>query len=299
MAPGSGTTFSNRPPRTEINFQESAWVTASRGRGSSERAYQLFTPLLGDGGGGESGSADDLVLFADASSHTAVYDASTKSVVTVPTSSIRVAMETDTLSTTTLEGESCLYVMDLAQNPWANHEPCRFEALVYCRDDLSLPPARPYYYMMGWRWYRRALQSPPFLADPEYRRTRNKMPAYAVVNGGATIYVSSGVEVVGTAELVHELGLWFGLSASRPNGSLCALDLSTATADMDDSERSSSALRHNWDVDLGLPEGRNGWPATVRGALGEPRRWQVLRDQVLRASEAEEGGPKDHRLDWC
>ncbi|KAM0821907.1 hypothetical protein ACQ4PT_071862 [Festuca glaucescens] len=128
------------------------------------------------------------------------------------------------------------------------------------------------------------------------------MPSYAVVNGGATIYVSSGVEVVGTyafdtaewewrhagkwllpfagrAELVHELGLWFGLSASRPNGSLCALDLSTATADMDDSERSSSALRHNWDVDLGLPEGCNGWPATVRGAPGEPRRWQVLRGQ--------------------
>jgi hypothetical protein len=289
----AGTTFCNRPPRTEINFQESptlgiafAWVTASRGRYSSDpAAYHMFASLLGDGGGGgESGSADDVVLFADASGHTAVYDAGTKSVVTMPSSSIRVAMETATLSTTTSEGESCLYVMDLAPNPWANHDPCRFEALVYRRDDLSHPPVKPYYAMMGWRWYRRALQSPPFLADPEYRRTRNKMPAYAVVDGGATICVSSGAEALGTyafdtaeqewrhagkwllpfagrAELVPELGLWFGLSASSPHGSLCALDLSNATStDMEDSERPSSALRHSWDVELGLPEGCNGWP---------------------------------------
>ncbi|KAM0922422.1 hypothetical protein ACQ4PT_006180 [Festuca glaucescens] len=176
--------------------------------------------------------------------------------------------------------------MDLAPEYLANRKSCRFEALKYRRDDLFHPPVRPYTDRMGWRWYRLALPRPPFLADPEYRRS-NKMPAYAVVDGGATICVSSGAEALvtyafdtaerewrhagkwllpfaGRAELVPELGRWFGLSASSPHGSLCALDHSNATtADMEDSERSSSALRHSWDIDLGLPQGCNGWPPFV------------------------------------
>ncbi|RLN12361.1 hypothetical protein C2845_PM09G14610 [Panicum miliaceum] len=91
-----------------------------------------------------------------------------------------------------------------------------------------------------WQW--RALPSPPFFDDLEYK-------AYAIADG-TRICVSSATETYSfdtvtlewsktgdwvlpfhtKAEYVPELDLWLGLSASSPSD-LCALDLSTAAID--------------------------------------------------------------------
>ncbi|PUZ60470.1 hypothetical protein GQ55_4G129800 [Panicum hallii var. hallii] len=125
------------------------------------------------------------------------------------------------------EHTDSLYMMDMGQD-----KPGCFEVLAY--------------YPVGeWQW--RALPSPPFFDDLEYKACNNI--AYAIVDG-TRICVSSATATYSfdtvtlewsktgdwvlpfhtKAEYVPELDLWLGLSASSPSD-LCALDLSTAAID--------------------------------------------------------------------
>ncbi|KAJ1295191.1 hypothetical protein BS78_01G205300, partial [Paspalum vaginatum] len=169
------------------------------------------------------------VLCSDQLGRTYIYDADTRSVVTMPDLKPKLWPLSLFVPNAGLDGHdhddgSCggsLFIIETVIKPeegWSGQCSDQFEVFVYDKP-TSTSSCRP-------------LPPPPFVRYPKFHNIHTKISSYAVVGGGSEVCISHTWRSLGQwtlpfngkVEYVPELKLWFGLSAKTQR--LAAADLS-------------------------------------------------------------------------